>query len=80
MLRSILLLLLISTLLAVHAVAQDVSGLRGVIESCSGWALNRLPQLKSFLKEENGVDTYKDVEVRFISGRKAVMTIYKDGK
>lgn len=39
-----------------------------------------MPQLKSFLKEENGVDTYKDVEVRFISGRKAVMTIYKDGK
>lgn len=26
------------------------------------------------------MDTYKDVEVRFISGRKAVMTIYKDGK
>ena len=26
------------------------------------------------------MDTYEDVEVRFISGRKAVMTIYKDGK
>ena len=26
------------------------------------------------------MDTYKDVQVRFISGRKAVMTIYKDGK
>ncbi|KAL7536892.1 hypothetical protein ACHAXR_007462, partial [Thalassiosira sp. AJA248-18] len=37
-------------------------------------------QLKSFLKEENGVDQYKDVEVNFISGRKAVLTIFKDGK
>lgn len=42
--------------------------------------MNKLPQLKSFLKEENGVDLYRDVEVRFISGRKAVMTIYEDGK
>ena len=36
-------------------------------------------QLKSFLKEPGGVDLYKNVEVRFISGRKAVLTIYKDG-
>ena len=26
------------------------------------------------------MDMYKDVEVHFISGKKAVMTIYKDGK
>ena len=36
MFRNILLLLLISTLLAVNATAQDVSGIRGLIESCSG--------------------------------------------
>ena len=27
-----------------------------------------------------GVDRYKDVEVNFISGRKAVLTIFEDGK
>lgn len=32
------------------------------------------------MKEPNGVDLYKDVEVNFISGRKAVLTIFKDGK
>ena len=26
------------------------------------------------------IDSYKDVEVRFISGKKAVLTIFKDGK
>lgn len=36
--------------------------------------------MKSFLKEPNGVDQYKNVEVNFISGRKAVLTIFKDGK
>ena len=41
--------------------------------------MNKLPQLKSFLKEEGGVDLYKQVEVKFIPGRKAVMTIYNDG-
>lgn len=37
-------------------------------------------QLKSFLKEPGGVDLYKNVEVRFISGRKAVLTIFNDGR
>jgi hypothetical protein len=30
--------------------------------------------------EKNGVDLYKEVEVNFISGREAVLTIFKDGK
>ncbi|KAL7495198.1 hypothetical protein ACHAWT_003673, partial [Skeletonema menzelii] len=40
---------------------------------------NKLPELKSFLKEPDGVDLYKKVDVEFIPGRKAVMTIYQDG-
>ncbi|KAL7452338.1 hypothetical protein ACHAXS_000273, partial [Conticribra weissflogii] len=36
-------------------------------------------QVKSFLKEEGGVDLYKNVKVNFIHGRKAVLTIYRDG-
>ena len=44
--------------------------------TCSGWALNKMPQLKSFLK--NGeAESYRNVEVKFISGRKAVMTVYE---
>ena len=32
------------------------------------------------MKEPDGVDLYKKVDVEFIPGRKAVMTIYQDGK
>jgi len=32
------------------------------------------------LKESNGVDQYKNVEVNFINGKKATLTIFKDGK
>lgn len=74
-----IILLLLATIIVANA-QEDLSGIRGLIQSCSGWALNRLPQLKSFLKEENGVDQYKNVEVQFISGRKAVLTIFNDGK
>lgn len=53
--------------------------IRGLIESCSGWSLNKLPKLKAFLLEPNGVDLFKNVQVNFIPGRKAVLTIYKEG-
>ena len=42
--------------------------------------MNQLPELKSFLMEKNGVDQYKEVEVNFISGREAVLTIFQNGK
>ena len=77
--RTILLLLsiLLSTSLAVAAAAAG-SKRHAKIESCSGWALNKLPQLKSFLKDYNGATSYKNVEVIYIHGRKAVMTIYEE--
>lgn len=42
--------------------------------------MNQLPELKSFLMEKDGVDQYKEVEVNFISGKKAVLTIFQNGK
>ena len=73
------LFLLAATLLVAATAADPFSGISALIESCGGWALNKLPQLKSFLKEPDGVDLYKQVEVKFIPGRQAIMTIYKDG-
>ena len=35
--------------------------------------------LKQFLKGDEGAVTYRNVEVEFIHGRKATMTIYNDG-
>ena len=74
------LIFFVATLLAA-ATAADVPlrGVSALIQSCGGWALNKLPQLKSFLKEPEGVDLYKQVEVEFIPGKKAILTVYKDG-
>jgi hypothetical protein len=36
--------------------------------------------LKEFLKGDEGAVTYRNVEVEFIHGRKATMTIYNDGE
>lgn len=41
--------------------------------------MNRLPNLKQFLKGDTGAITYRNVEIEFIHGRKAIMTISKDG-
>lgn len=37
-----------------------------------------MPILKSFLKDKNGsgADAYKNVDINFIRGRKAILTIY----
>ena len=49
------------------------------IVSCSGWALNKLPELKSFLKDGEA-ESYVGVTVKYVHGRTAVMTIYDDQK
>lgn len=41
--------------------------------------MNRLPALKSFLKGDDGATLYDGVDVQFISGKKAVLTIFEDG-
>jgi nitrate reductase alpha subunit len=48
------------------------------IVSCSGWKLNKLPQLKSFLKDGEA-EAYTGVTVRYVPGRTAIMDIYKGG-
>lgn len=64
----------ILTLLLTAAAAR----IHGVIESCSGWALSKLPILRSFLKDLDGAgaDAYENLDVVFISGRQAILTIY----
>lgn len=74
------LIFVVTTLLVAANAADPLPGISALIQSCGGWALNKLPELKSFLKEPDGVDLYKKVDVEFIPGRKAVMTIYQDGK
>lgn len=37
-----------------------------------------MPMLKSFLKEGEA-ESYRNVEVKFVHGRKAIMTIYESG-
>lgn len=49
------------------------------IVSCSGWALNKLPELKSFLKDGEAT-SYIGVTVKYVHGRTAVMTIYDEQK
>lgn len=50
------------------------------IVSCSGWSLNRLPRLKNFLKGDTGAVTYRNVEIEFIRGKQANMSIMQDGQ
>ncbi len=39
--------------------------------------MNRLPILKEFLKGDGGAILYKNVDIEFVSGRKATMTVYR---
>ena len=72
MLRSLVLFLLLITLSA----SQELTG---KIVSCSGWALNRLRELKSFLKDGEA-EEYQNVQVEYVHGRKAILYIYQDGE
>lgn len=41
--------------------------------------MNRLPELKSFLKDSEA-EEYQGIDIEYVHGRKAVLTIYKDGE
>ena len=56
---------------------QTVSSLKGEIRSCRGWKLNRLPEVKAFLKEGH-VDEYQDVSVTWIPGHTPELHILND--
>lgn len=64
-------LFLLATILAL-----TTATLHGRIESCSGWKLNKLPVLKSFLKDGEA-ESYRNVEVKYVPGKQAVLTIYE---
>lgn len=53
-------------------------GIKGQIESCPGWRLNKLPEVKSFLKEVGNVDTYKDITLKWTPGMSPKLTIFDD--
>ena len=40
--------------------------------------MNRLPELKTFVKF-GGAESFENVEIEFVSGQKAILTIFKDG-
>ena len=69
--------LFITALFLLAPVAILGGDLSGRIESCSGWALNRHPELKMFLKGGEA-EEYENVEVKYIHGRKATLYIYDD--
>jgi len=49
-----------------HDPIEEKKVARALIESCSGWKLNALPQLKAFVLNE--AKNYENLEVKFISG------------
>lgn len=57
------------------AVGQEITG---KIVTCAGCRLNRLHELRSFLKDREA-EYYHGVEVEYLRGRDAVLTIYQDG-
>lgn len=70
-------LFIVTLIIAISAVIN--AELTAKIESCSGWSLNKLPKLKQFLKGDTGAITYRNVEIEFIRGKKATMSIMDDG-
>lgn len=55
-------------------------GLKGEIISCSGWRLNKLPEVRQFIKSDraNHVDTYSQLTVNFNPGKSPVLHILGD--
>ena len=76
--RILVLLLTLLLLLFASTVVANVE-ISGKIESCSGWSLNKLRELKQFLKGGEA-ETFQNVEIKYIHGRKAVLTIFHDGE
>ena len=51
----------------------------GKIQSCHGWALDKKPELKSFIRY-GGAISFQNVEIEFQMGKRATLTIYHDGE
>lgn len=55
---------------------QQQQIITGHIISCSGWALNKLPALKSFLTSGEA-EGYQGITLEYIGGKEPTLTIYK---
>ena len=65
MLKSLLLLLLVLVpLVASEEVFAPAT--RAVLLSCSGWRLNRLPEVKSFIHNE--AQNFPNLEIKYVGG------------
>lgn len=69
---------LLSTISIFLVILSTNAELRGIIEFCSGWSLNKNPALKTFLndKDGDGADSYENLDLVIIKGRPATLTIY----
>jgi hypothetical protein len=54
------------------------SALQGEIISCSSWKLNRLPEVRRFLKEPGHADAYDNLKVKFVHGKPPMLHIKGD--
>lgn len=48
------------------------------IESCKGWRLNKLPEVRKFLLEPGHADTYEDLHIKWTGGHSPELTIYDE--
>jgi len=58
--------------------SSEKQAARAVIESCSGWRLNKLPKIKSFLN--NKAKLYDNLEVSYTKGDPRIHFYGADGK
>lgn len=54
------------------------SGISGYIETCSGWQLNRYPEVKRFVKETGGADLYENLDVRYVAGHNPDLVVTRN--
>lgn len=58
----------ILALLSISFVAAAGNIVSAEIQTCSGWALNRLPEVARFVRGSDGAESYENVKVNFIPG------------
>lgn len=65
-------------ILVVLATILVAAAIQGEIVSCSSWSLNRLPEVRRFLKDSGGASIYKDLTITWKSGAKPVLYVKED--
>ena len=68
----------ILSILVFLAIASISSAIKGEIISCSGWKLNKLPEVRRFLKDPGHADAYEGLEITWKSGKVPSLTITQD--